>query len=211
MFLFRDVAINYFSEYNDIIMYLWKEDPSCKKSESSFKLLALLELFRSLFSVFFIPGKSIQLNEDGKRQSMLVLPGVLGPRPPSGGCDWVVWAFQRRAQVERGEMEGIVGHRYPIIWLEGVPPALTDGPAWGVWAPLCFTFDDKLFCWRIMVNAIMSNDGEPQNDSQKSSCEVLIEELDSIYRPWLLYIHMVISLNAFAQCRLDKVQGQFVL
>lgn len=48
-----------------------------------------------------------------------------------------------------------------------------------------------------MVNVIMSNNGEPQNDSD-SSCEVLIEELDSIYRPWLLYIHMVILLKGFA-------------
>eukprot|EP00064_Thunnus_orientalis_P019495 superscaffoldBa00004897_g19615 len=64
---------------------------------------------------FTFPGKFIQLMVDMKRQSMPVLPGVLGPRPNSGGCDWVVWAFQRRAHVERGKMEGIIGHRYPII------------------------------------------------------------------------------------------------
>ncbi|KAK2825844.1 hypothetical protein Q5P01_020058 [Channa striata] len=60
---------------------------------------------------------------------MLGLSGVLGPRPPSRRCDWVAWAFQWRAQVERDEMEGIIGHRYPIIRLEGVPLTLNDGPA----------------------------------------------------------------------------------
>lgn len=124
---------------------------------------------------FTFPGKFIQLTADGKRQSMLFLPGVLEPRPPSGKHDWVVWAFQQRAQVERGEMEGIIGHRYPIMWLEGVPLALNDGPAWGMRASLCFMCDDKLFCWRIMVNVIMSNDGEPQKDSQSQAVKFLLK------------------------------------
>lgn len=138
----------------------------------------------------------------GRGSPLLVLPGVPGPRPPSGGCDWVVWAFQRRAQVERGEMEGIVGHRYPITWLEGAPLALGDGPRpRDARAPLCFMFDDKLFCCGIMVNAITSNDGEPQNDSQSQAVRFLLKN-------WIqfigfdCYIHMVISLKAFAPYRL---------
>lgn len=37
-------------------------------------------------------------------------------------------------------------------------------PSLGYRGPLCFVFDDKLFCCRIMVNVIMSIDGEPEND-----------------------------------------------
>ena len=130
---------------------------------------------------------------------MLVLPGMLGPRPPSRGCDWVVWAFQRRAQVERAEMEGIVVHRYPIMWLEEAPLAPDDGPSRGTWGPPCFMFDDKLFFWGIMVNAIMSNDGEPQNHSQSQAVRFLLKN-------WIqfigfdCYIHMVIPLKASAPC-----------
>lgn len=80
---------------------------------------------------------------------MLVLPGVLELHPPSGGRDWVVWAFQRRAQVERSEMEGIVGHRYTIIRLEGAPLTLGDGPAAGMWAPLCFGLMINCFAGRL--------------------------------------------------------------
>ena len=50
-----------------------------------------------------------------------------------------------------------------------------DGPAWGTRAPLCFMFDDKLFCWRIMVIAIMSNDIEPLNDSQSQAVKFLLK------------------------------------
>lgn len=86
-----------------------------KKLERNYNHLFIPFLsFTSLLS-FTFPGKFIQLTADGKRQSMLFLPGVLEPHPPSGKCDWVVWAFQQRAQVERGEMEGIIGHRYPIM------------------------------------------------------------------------------------------------
>lgn len=66
---------------------------------------------------------------------MQVLPGVSGPRLPSRRCDWVVWEFQWRAQVERGDTEEIICHRYPIISLEGVPLTFNDSPALEMLAP----------------------------------------------------------------------------
>lgn len=55
------------------------------------------------------------------------------------------------------------GDRWPSIpnyMTRRVPVA----PSLGYRGPLCFVFDDKLFCCRIMVNVIMSIDGEPEND-----------------------------------------------
>lgn len=51
---------------------------NCCPYSNSFEQLSLF-----FFLSFTYPRKFIQLTEDGKKQFMLVLPGVLGPRPPS--------------------------------------------------------------------------------------------------------------------------------
>ncbi len=131
-------------------------------------------------------GIFIKLNEDWKETIYACSPRSDGTPASS---QWGIWFSRLGVPVMHPSGNGQNGgNRRPSIpnyMNKGAILPLSDGLVWSMWVSLYWMFHDKLFYRRIVVNAIISNDVESKSFSE-SSCEILIEELDSIYSPWWL-------------------------